>query len=172
MNHRHRERGSAIAETAMVLVVAMMLVFGIIDFGRLIYAYHTIASMARQGARWAMVRGNACGQDALAVGATQTYCSLSANTTGCAGGDQCASAADIQTYVQSLPIGIITPSSVTVDTTSTDMWPGTGCTGGAGSNTASCPVAVKVSYPFNFFLPYMPKMTITLSSTSTMIIAQ
>jgi Flp pilus assembly protein TadG len=172
MNDRHRERGSAIVETAIVLVVALMLVFGIIDFGRLMYTYHTIASMARQGARWAIVRGATCGQNAANYGASQSYCSPSGNTTGCANSDQCASATDIQTYVQSLPIGVINPSSVTVDTTAADMWPGTGTTCTNGTNNPGCPVAVKVSYPFNFSLPYMPKMTINLSSTSTMTIAQ
>jgi Flp pilus assembly protein TadG len=172
---RHRQRGSAIAETAIVMTVALMLLFGIIDFGRALYTYHTVASMARQGARWAMVRGATCGENAKSAGATQSYCSPSGNTTNCAGGDDCASLSDVETYVESLPIGVINPSSLQwTGVSASTMWPGTGTncvTTTDGNNSPGCIVVVTVSYPFNFLLPFMPA-NFTMSSTSTMYIAQ
>jgi Flp pilus assembly protein TadG len=174
MMPRHRERGSAIVETSTVLVVALMLVFGIIDMSRAMYTYHTVANLASQGARWAMVRGATCGINSSDVGASSTYCSPSGNTcTVNSTSSKCANNSDIQTFVQSQVIGIMTPSSVQV----TPQWNTTNsCSSSVypNSNGPGCTVEVTVTYPFSFFLPYMPSLgsTINMSYAATTTISQ
>jgi len=45
------ERGSVAVEFALILPMLLALVFGMIDFGRLLYTYETINNAAREGAR-------------------------------------------------------------------------------------------------------------------------
>lgn len=53
---RHRgERGQAIVETALVLPILMLILLGLFDFGRAVYAFNTISNAARDGARIAIV---------------------------------------------------------------------------------------------------------------------
>jgi Flp pilus assembly protein TadG len=55
LSTRHRRRGQALVEFALVLPVFLALLFGIVDAGRLIFTYNTIANAARTGARVAIV---------------------------------------------------------------------------------------------------------------------
>lgn len=48
------ERGQAVVEMALVLPVLVLLVVGILEFGRLFGAYLTVAHAAREGARLAV----------------------------------------------------------------------------------------------------------------------
>ena len=57
---RHSERGSAIVETAIVLNLFLVLLLGIMDFGRALYTYHLVDNAARIGARFAIVHGSDC----------------------------------------------------------------------------------------------------------------
>ena len=60
---RKKQKGSTLVEYAIVLTGFLMLIFGIIDFGRAMFAYHYVSSAARDAARWAMVNGYNCGGD-------------------------------------------------------------------------------------------------------------
>ena len=51
-------------ESALCLLTFLVMIFGIMDFGRAVLAYNTLASVARDGARYAMVRGSGSGQQA------------------------------------------------------------------------------------------------------------
>ena len=53
---RRNECGAAMVEFAVVLPVLLLLVFGIIDLGRLVYAYNNLTLAVRQGARLAAVQ--------------------------------------------------------------------------------------------------------------------
>jgi Flp pilus assembly protein TadG len=86
--------GSAIIEFAFVAIVFFMLIFGIIEFGRLMLMYHHLGNAAREGTRWASVRG-----------------SSSDNIW------KIATPADVQNYVRS--ISPLDPNNVIVSTT----WP-------------------------------------------------
>ena len=145
------------------MVVALLTVlFGIMDFSRFLYTYHFVSEVAREGTRYAVVRGSTFGSTACA----------SPSTFACN-----ATAANVQSYVQSLAPPGVASGSLTVTTT----WPGTAPTGAAtactttnGNNSPGCLVQVVVSYPFKFMFPFMPKSssTWTVSSTSVMTISQ
>jgi len=87
---RRRQRGSGLVETALCFTVFLMVLFGIIDFGRSMFAYNFVSYAAREGARYAIVRGQSSGHT--------------------------ASATDISTYVKSEAIGL-DPADITVSTT-------------------------------------------------------
>ena len=90
-----RDRGSALVEFAAVFTVLFMFLFAIMDLSRALYTYHFVADAAREGTRYAMVRGSTC----------------TSWTTACP-----AAASDIQTYLKSVPAGI-NPASLTATTT-------------------------------------------------------
>jgi Flp pilus assembly protein TadG len=154
------DQGSALVEFAFVLIVALTFMFGIMDFSRFLYTDHFLSGAAREGTRYAMVRGSSWGSTAC----------VSTTTFSCN-----ASAANVISYVQGLTPPGITASSLTVLPT----WPGTAPTGAAtacsttkGSNSPGCLVQVQVSYPYKFLFPFLPKSTWTIASTSQMVVLQ
>ena len=140
---RHGERGSSMVEFAIAAAALMLFVFGIFEFARALYAYHTVSNAARLGARWAIVRGANC--------SVLDHCQ--------------ATQADVQNYVQSQVVAAMNASSITVSVS----WPGSGTC--ASSNARGCPVQVTVNYPFAFDLPFISTQTLTISSSSQMTIA-
>lgn len=60
MKNRHCKRGSSLPETALIMVVLLMLTFGIMDFGRALYTYAFLTNVAQKAVRWASVRGSNC----------------------------------------------------------------------------------------------------------------
>lgn len=169
------ECGSTLVELALVLIVFLLLLFGIVDMGRLLYTYHFLDHAAKSATRWAAVNGYTCSQDGS--------CSFS---TG-------AQASDIQSYVQNLAPGGIDSGSVggcggsaslnvcatwpVQSSSSTDpsppicSGPVSGLSASAIENYPGCTVQVTVSYNFSFLVPMVHSGTITLSSTSAMVIA-
>ena len=61
---RRDERGVELIEFSLISILLLMLVFGIMEFGRAIWIYGTVAHVAREGARFAIVRGSNSGRDA------------------------------------------------------------------------------------------------------------
>ena len=53
--NRTGERGAAMAEFAIIAVVFFMIIFGIIEFGRLLYTHNALTDAARRGARYAVL---------------------------------------------------------------------------------------------------------------------
>ena len=154
-----REDGGTTVEFAVVLVVFLTFLFGIMDFSRALYVYHFVCEVAREGSRYAMVRGSTYGASCATVA-----------TASCAATD-----ANVTSYIRSKVPLAIQSSSVSVTTT----WPGTAPAGATGAcnttngiNSPGCLVQVQVSYPFRFILPFLPSATTTLQSTSVMVIAQ
>ncbi|MGI6488868.1 MAG: pilus assembly protein [Syntrophomonadaceae bacterium] len=48
-------RGQALVELALVLPILLLLLMGIIEFGRIFFSYLTITELAREGARYGVV---------------------------------------------------------------------------------------------------------------------
>lgn len=151
MKVRKSERGSTMIETAFALTALLTVLFGIVDFGRALYTYSFVTHLARQGARWAIVRGSTC--------TLLDHCPAQQG------------APDITSYVQSLNEGATTASGITASLS----FPQTNCssvTSGGGGNQPGCLAVVTVRYPFNFLLPFMPAGQMNMSSTSEMVISQ
>lgn len=150
---RYRERGQAILETTICMILLLTLIFGIIEGAWAVYSYHFISEAAREGARYAIVRGSAC----------TTF------TSACP-----ATAAQIQSYVTGLGYpGINTaPSAMTV----TASWCGpSGSVPPACSTGTNAPgeiVRVAIVYKFPLQIPFVPANTITMNATSQMVISQ
>jgi len=52
---RHPRRGATAVEVALVLSVTLLLLFGLLEYGRLFLMKQTMENAAREGARWAVV---------------------------------------------------------------------------------------------------------------------
>lgn len=66
MNHSNKdqseskkEKGQAAVEFALVISFLLLVLFGIIDFSRLLFAYATMSNGVREGARYAIVHAGA-----------------------------------------------------------------------------------------------------------------
>src|SRR5919108_4705909 len=55
---RRREAGQSLVETALVLPVLLIILMGIFDFGRAIFAYNAVSNSAREAVRVAIVNQN------------------------------------------------------------------------------------------------------------------
>jgi Flp pilus assembly protein TadG len=67
---RAPQRGQALAEFAIILVVLMLLLLGIVDLSRAVYIRSVVANAAREGARYAIVQPRDVAQDAIASATT------------------------------------------------------------------------------------------------------
>jgi Flp pilus assembly protein TadG len=77
--HQRPRRGAVMVETAIVLPILFMFLLGTITIGMGIFYYEQVASLAREGARYASVRGSGYGFEtggsAADSGAISTYVS-------------------------------------------------------------------------------------------------
>lgn len=143
---RRGERGNSTVEFAFAAMAILLFVFGILEFGRALYTYHTVANLARLGTRWAIVRGS-----------------------GCSYLDSCnAGPTEVQAYVRTQAFALMNTGNINV----TASWPGTNATCPSGStNARGCLVSVSVTYPFVFWVPLIGSQGFNISSTSQMIIS-
>jgi Flp pilus assembly protein TadG len=158
-----REEGASIVEMAFACVVLLSMFFGIFSMSFALYTYHYISNAAREGSRYAMVRGS-------------TSCANSSSKlTNCG-----ATSAQIQTYVQDLGYpGIDAANKMTVSSTwfkavssgtpATTTW--SACTTGT-CNAPGNIVKVQVTYAFPLGIPYYGRRTLNMTSASQMVIAQ
>ncbi|KHL05049.1 TadE/TadG family type IV pilus assembly protein [Sinomonas humi] len=93
MQAQHRERGAAAVEFALLLPALLLLVLGILDFGRIFSAQQTLTYAARAGARVMALQNS----QSAAVTAAQTAASplgqlpassFAASPTTCTSGTQ------------------------------------------------------------------------------------
>lgn len=85
---RRDARGATFVEFALASTLFFTITFGAIEFGRMILDYNIVSDAAREGVRYAAVRGSSSGR--------------------------AASAHDVATYVASRSGGLLSPSNVTV----------------------------------------------------------
>jgi hypothetical protein len=157
--HRAGELGSAVIELAISSVAVMGMILGMYQMFMALYTYHYISEAAREGSRYAIVRGS-------------TSCTNTPGLSGCN-----ATAAQIQNLVkgQSFP-GIdganamtVTVSWLTVSTAQPATW--STCSSGT-CNAPGNLVKVQVQYAFPMTLPFFRFTTVNLTSTSQLAIAQ
>jgi Flp pilus assembly protein TadG len=156
------EEGSAIIETALSIVVLFTFLIGIMETGLALYSYHFIADAAREGARYAIVRGHTAGT--LPCAAPPNYATCIAQ-----GG---INTGDIATYVKTLGFPGINPSYMAVTSTWSQYVHGTTCPTLGPCNSPGNLVTVIVTYNFPLNLPFFPPKAFAMSSTAAMIIQQ
>ena len=139
-------RGQALAEFALASTAMFAMIFGIIDCGRALYAYHLVSNAARLATRYAIVNASTACPSATPPSPDPLYA-----------------------YVKNQSPGI-DPAKLAVSTAcSTQL----GCSSTAAPyNGSSCAVTVTVSYQFNFIAPLVSLISPTMSSTSEMSISQ
>lgn len=84
MSKRRSQGGQALVEFSLVIIVFIPMVFGIIDGGRLIYAYNAVSNAAREGARVAIVNQSTSGTetcDTTSATAWSEGCAISSAVT-------------------------------------------------------------------------------------------
>jgi Flp pilus assembly protein TadG len=150
-----REDGSAILETALSMIILLTFMFGIMAVALALYSYHFISEAAREGTRYAIVRGSSAGSPCTAPGPPT-----------CA-----AQSADVQAYVKGLNFPGINPGNMSVAPVWTVFPAGGICAPSASCNNPGNLVTVTVTYNFPLTIPFVPAHTYTMSSSSAMVIS-
>lgn len=152
------EDGLNAVETAISSTVLLALLLGICQMSLAMYIYHYTSEAAREATRYAIVRGS-------------TSCTNTPSLTNCN-----ATSDEIQTWVRSLGYPGITSSNVSVSTswysasgTMPTTW--SACTTGI-CNAPGNMVAITVTYPLTFQIPFSSGFSLNLSGSSQMVISQ
>ena len=152
------EEGASIVETAFASTIFFAMLMGTFQMLLASYTFHFVSDAAREATRYAMVRGS-------------TSCTNTPSLSSCN-----ATSDQIQTYVRALKYPGIKSSSLTVTTTWRTASTTTPTTWSAcSSGTCNVPgnqVRVVVTYAFPFSVPFVPRSTLSLTSTSRMVISQ
>lgn len=156
--HLRDEQGALLTEAAISSLVVLALLFGICQMSYAMYLYHYASEAAREATRYAIVRGS-------------TSCTNTPGLTNCG-----VTAAEIQTWVRSLGYPGVTASKVSVSTSwysASGTMPTTWSACAAGTcNAPGNMVAVTVTYPLTFQIPFSSSFSLNLTSTSQMVISQ
>jgi len=180
LRRRDRSRGQGLVEFALVLPIFMVMLIGMVDLGRAIWANNSVANAAREAARFAAVHGGSCEDLAGSVCSSSNYCPVGPK------GPQTA----VPTASTSCPYP--SPSKQAIYNTATGYLVGggssttvtacyyvtTACSGntdqsvgGTGTNIRGNTVTVSVSTQVPMILgAFLGFSTMTVSSTSTMLI--
>ncbi len=132
---RRGDRGQALVEGAISMVVLLTMIFAVVAGGFMLYTYHYLSYAGRIASRYAMVRGSACDNS----GGMPDCPNVTSNK--------------VQDYVRNVPYPGIdsTLTSVTV------TWP-------KGTNNPGDPVNVALQYPFPISVPFLPSSTSTCTA--------
>lgn len=168
-----QDSGATLVEMGLGMMVFMAFFFGVIQFCYGLYVYNYVGEAARQGSRFAIVRGSQCAQNLNST----SWCSPYSANTGTTGAD----GNDISSFVQGLGFPGMAKNKITVTTnwytgtvSAPHTWSTTACTTG-GTITCNAPgnaVKVTVSYPVPIGIPFAPNVAFTATSASQMVIVQ
>lgn len=163
------EAGSNLVETALASTVFFVLLLGIFEFSLAFYTYHYVSSAARQGSRYAIVRGADCSMN-LPSAPASFHCG--------------ATETNISDYVKGLGYpGINSPKYMTVTVNTFSHVLGTDASGNPHTTWTSCgegttcnapgdQVQVTVTYNFPLSIPFWKQQSLGISSTSNMVYSQ
>jgi len=147
---RRDQRGTAVVEFALVAPILFLLLFGIIEFGRVLNYYNDLTQLSGQGARAAVVNQNPDGSPA---GTANSDCPANGFTI------QCQIAKSYPTD-QELKNGIsVCLGSLQSNGTITAVAP--------SSLALGAPVTIRTKYKYNFITKFFGFGSITLTSTQT-----
>jgi Flp pilus assembly protein TadG len=148
--------GQGLVEFALIFPLMALMLFGIFDFGRAVYAYNTIANAARDGARVAAVNqievnqsdtsSTSCAKDMPIENPANAHWSIKA----------CAASSAVSLGVQI--------SDVTVSYSPPPSSPGLSCT---SPLHVGCIASVTVRYTWTPFTPMIGNIIGPITTTST-----
>jgi Flp pilus assembly protein TadG len=150
----HNEDGAVVVEMAISCLVLLTVLLGVFEGCLAAYTYNLVTHLAREGSRWAIVRGSDChtntpGQDSC-------------------GADEAAIAAHLQ--------GMAFPGTDASRMTVTANWYAPGTTTPCGTaiicKSPGNTIEVKVAYNFPLALPLVSINAIAMGSTSRLVISQ
>jgi len=142
------EESGTLVKFALSSVVMLGVIFGVIQLSLALYTYNYLSDAAREGARYAIVRGS-------------TSCKVVGKTTSTISDCNDTNGTGIVSYVQSLAYPGIDWSKCTTPCV-TVSWPSTNDRGNL--------VTVKVVYPYTLNVPFVNRHSFSLSSSSAMVI--
>lgn len=166
MSRRPRSTGQALVEFSLVIPLFLSLLMGIFDFGRVVWASNSLASAAREGARFAIVHGGSP-MDPCPVGPLSLqYGDPPAASASCP--YPAPSTQAIKNAALSAALAGGTSITVTVCY-------GVGCSGDAdaagATNARGTPVTVTVSSQLPLTVPALLGFTtFSVSGSSTMLV--
>jgi Flp pilus assembly protein TadG len=143
------ERGTALVEFALIAPLLFLLLFGVIEFGRVLNYYNDLTQLSGQGARAAVVSRN---PDGSAVGTANADCPANSQTI------QCQLAKTYPTDGE-LKNGI----SVCLGTMAAD---GT-ITAPTSPPAVGAPITIRTKFTYSFIANIFGFGSITLTSTQT-----
>jgi Flp pilus assembly protein TadG len=158
-------RGQSLVEFALVLPVFLVILFGIVDAGRLVYMNSVLSQAAREGARLGSV-------EASWMTSTNPGC-------GAAGGPVCpATVAELRSHITAASNRMLAPFSAVENVyTRCDAAAGTPPTGAWTASTCASRnpgdrMSVRVTHTFRALTPGIANLIgpTTLSASSTMVI--
>lgn len=122
---RREDRGAAAVEFALIMPVLMLLVFGIIDFGRMLNAQIKLTEAAREGARAGSLIDQAAGEARIQT-AADGLGTVVGTVTACPvppGPDDDVIATATHEFSFVTPVGIFIGSAGTITLTATGVMP-------------------------------------------------
>jgi Flp pilus assembly protein TadG len=156
------ESGSSLVEMAISSSILFAVLFGLIYFGWAMYTYDFISDAAREGARYAIVRGSEC-TGFSDCNATQTQIASYVKSLGYPGLDASKLTVTAEWWTVTQPGGAAT--------TITDCG-GTPKVGSVVCNEPGNAVQVSVQYDFPISIPYWTSTTMSMVSRAQLVISQ
>lgn len=146
VGHLGGDEGSSLVEFSLITVMFIIVLLSVVEMGRMVLVYTTMANSARAGARYAIVHGG----DRTGVGAT-----------GVNGPSGPGSTTQVQTVVTNYAkAGLLDTSKLTI----TVSYPN-------ATNSVGSPVSVSVTYRYDPMMRYFGSiLNTTLGSTSEGVI--
>ncbi len=181
-----RDGGQTLVEFALVLPVFLLLLFGLLDVGRMVFTNSTLSQAAREGARlaaaeaaWIGVPGSACVSDPGHITAARPGAHV-CPTDVTAFDSQVVDAVNRMTATLG-PISDVHLSCNRGDATDpapsgawTEAAGGNGCHDGSGNAIGSTGdvVSIRVLYTYNTFTPFVSSIlgAVPLTGSASMII--
>lgn len=183
---RGRESGQGLVEFALVMPVFLLIFFGLIDVGRLVYTNSVLSQAAREGARlaaaeggWVEISGPACVSDASGITSSRPGAHVCPS-------DVTAFKSHIADAVERMTVAVGPITDVYISCNAgdgsdpapsgdwTESSGGNGCQDVSGSAVSSSGrlVSVRVGYTYQFFTPVISSFLndISLSGASAMTI--
>ena len=154
------EEGASMFETALASTIFLAMLIGVFQMMLAVSTFNYVSDAVREGTRYAIVRGS-------------TSCANTPNLSNCN-----ATVDQIKAYIKGISYPGMKADSLSItirwlSASSSGTYPTTwsACTSGT-CNAPGNMVSVVATYPFSFSVPFVPKATINLTSTSQMVISQ